>query len=620
MKFFMCSSVLIFSHQVLANIEVPQIISTTDEYTYSNYQEVTTTHLFIDLTVDFNSKTLKGFVEHDLQWHVSKVIPIILDTRDVTIHKILAKNKAGVWKKSAYSLGNRDNVLGSKLTILNTFNPKKIRIYYQSQPVASGLQWLTSEQTAGKSHPFVYSQNQAIHARSWIPSQDTPSVRSTYSARIKNDNELVSVMSANNATTTFVKGESFFNMPQPIPAYLIALAVGDLEFKGMSQQTGIYAEPSILNSALAEFDDTQAMIETAESLYGEYRWGRYDLLILPPSFPYGGMENPRLSFITPTVIAGDKSLVNLIAHELAHSWAGNLVTNASWEDLWLNEGVTSYVENRIMENTFGVERAIMEQSLASDQLYAELKTIAIEDTKLSIKLAARDPDASFTQVPYVKGHLFLLYLENKFGREHFDTFLKKYFDDYSFRSITTQKFISYLNQNLIHKYPNTVTDEKIQEWIYGVDMPSDTPAPSPDAFINVQKSLDNWLKQKLAIQQLPTSTWTVHEWLYFLNHLPLDLSLERVATLDKTFKLTQSTNAEILFAWYMYAISKNYDVILPSLEKYLVTVGRRKLIAPLYQTLIKSNKKEWAMRVYSIAKPGYHSLSKNTIDALFNTQ
>lgn len=616
-KLFIYFNLLIFSSHTLANTPLPTREIERDEYTYSNYQDVTTTHLFLDLTVDFKHQTLTGFVEHELKWHVPKITPVILDTRDVTIHKILAQNKAGQWVGASYHIAERDEVLGSKLTITNAFNPQKLRVYYQSQPQASGLQWLTPDQTAGKKQPFVYSQNQAIHARSWIPSQDTPSVRSTYNARIYNDPNLVSVMSANNDTTTFVKGESFFNMPQAVPAYLIALAVGDLQFKGMSKQTGVYAEPSVLASALAEFDDTQAMIEATEALYGEYRWGRYDLLILPPSFPYGGMENPRLSFITPTIIAGDKSLVNLIAHELAHSWSGNLVTNKTWRDLWLNEGFTSYVENRIMEAIFGAERANMELVLSEQALYEELKDLAPSDTHLYLPLNNRDPDEAFTSVPYTKGQLFLGYLEQKFGREAFDAFLLQYFNEFSFKSINTAEFEAYLYQYLLEQYPEKVSKEQVKAWLYHSGLPSDFIANKSNFFKQIDIYSTRWQLNEITLTDIPTKEWTIHQWLHFINALPRDLALNKLTEVDTAFDFTHSRNAEVAHAWYFLAIGSQYKAIYPALEQFLLNIGRRKLIVSLYKKLsLTPEGLRWAQNVYTQARPAYHALARGSIEPL----
>ncbi|WP_105201104.1 M1 family metallopeptidase [Pseudoalteromonas sp. T1lg10] len=593
-------------------------LAASDEHTYANLDDVVSTHLFLDLDVDFADKQLEGFVEHSLKWKNAAARTLVLDTRDLEVDRVIYQDAQGKWHKAKFDLAARDDVKGSKLTIRFKQQAPKVRIYYNSLPQASGLQWLTPEQTASKTQPFMYSQSQAIHARSWIPVQDTPAMRVTYSARIETPENVRAVMSADN-TGAFIKdGDYFFDMPQAIPPYLIAIGAGNLEYKEMSHQTAIFAEPQILDASVAEFNDTQAMIDKTEVMYGEYAWGRYDLLMLPPSFPFGGMENPRLSFITPTVVAGDKSLVNLIAHELAHSWSGNLVTNATWEDLWLNEGFTSYVENRIMEEVFGRERAVMEQSLDAAGLNALLKDIPAPDTRLNLELNGRDPDDAFSSVPYTKGQLFLIYLEEKFGRDVFDEFVKGYFKAYSFQSLTTAEFERYLEENLINKHPGVVSMEKVNEWIHQPGLPADAPQPTSDVFDKVDAETQAWLAGSKPASELPTANWTVHEWLHFINNLPRDLAGEKMVELDSQFNLTASTNKEVAFAWFMLAVGNGYEAIYPALDKHLSGIGRRKLIVPLYKALINNNKRDWAYEVYQGARPGYHPLAQGTIDALFN--
>jgi aminopeptidase N len=544
---------------------------------------------------------------------------LVLDTRALDIHEVEAAGAAGAFAKAAFEVGENDAILGAPLRITLPPDTNRVKVHYSTHPEASGLQWLTPEQTAGKKQPFLYSQSEAIHARSWIPLQDTPGVRVTYSATVRTPKDLVAVMSAemDPGATENRTGVYQFQMPQRIPSYLIALAVGDLQFRAMSERTGVYAEPSVVAQAANEFDDTEKMMEAVEKLYGPYRWGRYDILVLPPSFPFGGMENPRLTFATPTILAGDKSLVSLVAHELAHSWSGNLVTNATWSDFWLNEGFTVYLESRIQEEVFGKDRAEMETALEVQELKQEMAGLDPVDQVLHVDLAGRDPDAGFTLVPYNKGRLFLLSLEEAVGREKFDSFLRSYFDHFAFQSITTSEFRAYLDEHLLRQNPDVASKVPIEAWIEEPGMPSGAPEPVSQVFVKVDEAARNWLTGKSSANKIPAGQWTTQEWLHFLRALPEKLERKQMEELDRTFHLTRSGNAEIASQWLLMAIRNHYDPAYPRVENFLVSVGRRKFLKPLYTELVKTPEgKERARAIYKKARPGYHPIAAATIDEI----
>ncbi len=587
-----------------------------DLHSYANPADVRVKHVDLDWQVLFAQKVLKGTAVLTVE-RVSpnKQAPLILDTKNLNIEKVETSTNGKRYTPGTFTLAAEDKILGSALTIPLPARATRVRINYATRPAASGVQWLEPSQTAGKKNPFMFTQSQAIHARSWIPLQDTPSVRVTYNARVRTAPNLLAVMSAANDPNTPRDGDYSFAMRQPIPSYLIALAVGDLSFKSLSARTGVYAEPSVVDKAAQEFSDTERMVQATEKLYGPYRWERYDMLVLPPSFPFGGMENPRLTFLTPTIIAGDKSLVSLVAHELAHSWSGNLVTNATWRDFWLNEGFTVYLERRIQEAVYGKPRANMEAALGLRDLQDELGRLEDRDEILHVDLKGRDPDEGFTDVPYEKGALFLLHLEQTFGRERFDQFLRSYFDTFAFQSITTEQFLSYLKANLLDKHPDLAAKVPVSEWINNAGTPASGPKPSSPAFSEVEQHAQRWQRGEVAAEKIPVSAWSTQEWLHFLKSLPAKLDQTKMGELDQAFKLTQSGNSEIAFQWLMMSIQNAYEPAFNRVEEFLTSIGRRKFIKPLYEELAKSPEgRAFAMKIYRRARPTYHPIAVTSID------
>ncbi len=596
-----------------------------DAHSYSNPEQIQVKHVELNLEVQFDRKALKGTSTLTLVHKQNDVKTLKLDTRDLKIAKAEASTDGNNFTPVQFTLGEADKILGAPLTITLPAQTSKVRVEYETSPTASGVQWLEPAQTAGKKHPYVFTQSQAIHARSWIPLQDSPAVRVTYSATIRTPKELHAVMSAEDKTMSGkfagegVEGMFRFEMREAIPPYLIALAAGDIAFKPLGQRTGVYTEPAMLEKAAKELEDTEKMVEATEKLYGPYRWGRYDILVLPPSFPIGGMENPRLTFATPTILAGDKSLVSLIAHELAHSWSGNLVTNATWRDFWLNEGFTTYLERRIIESIYGRPREEMEAVLGRQSLEEEMAGLEARDQILHVNLAGRDPDEGFTLVPYEKGALLLRQLEETFGREKFDQFLKAYFDHFAFQSITTADFLAYLQKNLLDTNPQLAAKIPLDEWIEKSGLPASAPKPQSDAFAKTETQAKAWLDGKTPAAKLDTKQWTTQEWLHFLKFLPAQLTEKQLKELDQAFGLTKIGNAEIAHVWLLMAIRNKYGAADARLEQYLTSIGRQKLIKPLYEELAKTPEgKQRAKAIFAKARAGYHPIAQASVGKIVN--
>ncbi len=598
----------------MTRLQPAQQRTPNDPHSFSRPAEAVANHLDLDIAVDFDHKTIRGQATYTIE-NLASTDHIVFDTRDLIIESVYLETEK---QPTTFSLGTKEAFLGQALSIRITPATTRLTIAYKISPGADAVQWLSPQQTAGKKHPFLFTQSQAILARTWIPIQDSPGNRITYSARVKVPKELLAVMSAENPQEKNDSGVYTFRMENPIPPYLMALAVGDLTFKAIGPQTGIYAEPATSEAAVYEFAEMGKMLEAAEKIYGKYRWGRYDLLVLPPSFPFGGMENPRLTFVTPTVLASDRSLTSLIAHELAHSWSGNLVTNATWNDFWLNEGFTVYFERRIMEELYGQEYADMLEVLGYQDLQSTLQDLGPQskDTHLKLDLAGRDPDDGMTDIAYEKGNLFLRHIEQAVGRERFDAFVNKYFNTFAFKSTNTDLFLDFLNQELIQGDKALAAKIDVQGWVYAPGLPASVDKPVSSRFTQVEEAAQAWQNGKPA-SELNTKIWSSNEWLHFIRLLPDDITTAQMASLDKAFHFTQSGNAELLAAWLLPAIYQNYTPANAALESFLTTVGRRKFLIPIYKALSATSAgKEKAKAIYLKARPNYHAVSAQTVDEL----
>lgn len=588
-----------------------------DPHTHSRPNEIVVRHVSLDLTADFESRRVSGLATLSLEHRSPDATVLVLDTWQLEVAAVTL----GDGTQARFELGDHNPVLGSSLSI-HVGSADSVVVHYATSPDAQALQWLGPSQTASGKR-FLFTQSQAILARSWIPLQDTPSVRITYDATVRVPPDLLAVMSADgNPVERTDDGTYRFSMPEAVPSYLIALGVGDLEFRPLGDRCGVYAEPPTIEAAAWEFAETESMVAAAERLFGPYRWGRYDLLVLPPSFPYGGMENPRLTFVTPTVIAGDRSLVTLVAHEIAHSWSGNLVTNATWNDVWLNEGFTTYVETRIDEELYGAAYTAMLLRLERRSLESALATLDPRDTWLELDLAGRDPDDGSSAVPYDKGSLFLRLVEQTVGRERFDEFLEGYFDRFAFESMDTPTFLAHLRSELLGPAGVSDADLDLKAWVHGPGLPDNAPVFASEAFAQVEQQVAA-LVAGGSPADLATDGWVSHQWVHFVRALPRDLPPDRLAEIDGVLDLTGTGNNEVLVWWLDLTVESGYVFAAPEVDRavadFLTRQGRAKYLKPIYQRFAATPQGlARAKQIYESARPGYHPVSARIVDRILD--
>jgi leukotriene A-4 hydrolase/aminopeptidase len=587
-------------------------LSRPDPHSYTSLEQGRTAHLDLDLDVDFSARRIRGHALFKLAAPASGELD--LDTRDLEILGVAGPDG----KCLDWDLATADPVLGSRLRVTLPEGTQEFTVDYLTSPEASALQWLEPAQTAGGKHPYLFSQCQAIHARSVIPCQDTPLARFTFTCKMTVPENLTVVMAAapgeNAAAAEQGKSTFGFDMPQSIPPYLFAFAVGNITAQDLGPRSRCYTEPEMMEKSAWEFAEVDKMLLAAEEIFGPYLWDRFDFLVMPPSFPYGGMENPRLTFLTPTLLAGDRSLVNVLAHELAHSWTGNLVTNASINDFWLNEGFTVWAERRILEKLEGLEAKSLSAAIGRNGLKEAIAGFGADSafTKLEINGEGSDPDEFYSLVPYEKGFLFVALLEEVVGREDFDTFVKKYIEHFSFTSITTAQFEAFLESEL----PGVAQKIDAEQWIHQPGLPDNAPVFASARLEKLQALGKGWSKgERPAVDE--ASTWSPEDWQIFLQALPKTLPAKDCAWLDENFKLSAQGNSEILCNWLVIAAGSGYEPAHERAAAFLGQVGRMKYLKPLYSALHAHEKsRDLAARTFAANAEGYHPIARGGLERI----
>mmetsp|Transcript_37261 Transcript_37261/g.58137 ORF Transcript_37261/g.58137 Transcript_37261/m.58137 type:complete len:700 (-) Transcript_37261:11-2110(-) len=609
-----------------------------DHSTQSNFHEATHTHIDLNWLVDFEEQTLSGFALYKVQIKTAGAKTIVLDTKNLVINKVESEGA-----KLEYSIGAEHEIFGQALTICLPEGQCKegaeipVHVFYSTTPNSTSIQWLSKEKTAGKEHPYLFTQGQAINNRSLVPCQDLPAAKFTYAASVRAPAWSTVVMSAlargSPQPYPYRAGLRVHEWHQPvaISSYLLAIAVGHLESREISARCRVWAEPSVVGLAASDYSQTEEFLQAAEGLTCPYLWGRYDLLCLPPSFPYGGMENPCLTFMTPTTLTGDKSLADVVAHEISHSWTGNLVTNYTWEHFWLNEGWTMWLQRKIMTKIHNKELFFdFDAKIGRNDLRSSITNYGEdhEFTKLIPSLREMDPDDAFSSVPYEKGFALLHYLEKLVGKVPFETFAKAYIERFKFQIITSEDFKSFFLE--FFKGNTEVDNIAWEEWFFG---PGHPPALPPlDASLSVPSEVlaGHWVKLanefgaqgQACLKADPTSNKDIKDWAAFQVICFLDILLDeadkmefRVPVLEymnKCYGFLGSPNSEIKFRFLSLCLkSKMISAVAPALEM-ASSVGRMKFVRPLYRMVAAINKPA-ATKTFMDHKDFYHPICKKMV-------
>lgn len=608
-----------------------------DPSTFSNFDQIIQKKIEGNYKLDFDKKIIDGTIKIYFHSIIDGEV-IILDTSQLTVTSVIDSD-TGDSLEYVVDTRHKLDSLGTPLKIYRSYDADEdvtILIKYQTSPSSEAVQWLSPEMTSGKKYPFLFTQCESILCRSLLPCQDTPTAKVVVSTSITVQKPLRALNSGlfqgkieNANTTTY-----FYHQKIPIPSYLIAIAAGAIEERILSDRTKVYAELEMVDKAAREFSDTERFLEAVESYTIPYEWGEYNIIVLPPSFPYGGMENPTLTFATPSIVAGDKSLADVIAHEISHSWSGNLVTMKNWSGFWLNEGFTMFLQRKIEERINGVDMAKLSAQIGLSELAADIYKFGESNdfTSLTPDLVGRNPDDAFSTVPYEKGFNLVYYLEqlvNSYAKDDlFKIILRRYFEKFKYSVVEFDDFKNLFEEE-VRKYLPEKVDEIMKavnwdNWVYDTGFPVQKNDFTNDLSKEIDEQVELFFNEKLTDSfKEKFVKWHTYGKQYFLSKIYDDkrgaaLSDAMYKMLVDTLDLKEGYNAEVNYSFFLIMLNNNKTDAIESLDTFLGAFGRMKYIRPLYLGLAKINKQK-ALEIFEKYKAGYHPVAVRLIEADFKT-
>ena len=623
-----------------------------DINTYSNFQEIIQKEVELDVSIDFDNKSMFGTVKTKYEIINKSLENIILDLHGPEILSVFLINEDFEKVDLDYKIYDKNEdkeALGTPLVINllslkekdnkeyeNVFNKKEIiiSIDFKTNENCNGIQYLTKEQTRTKEYPFMFTQCEAILCRTLFPIQDTPSVKSIYKVKTSISPPLTflfgGILKSHYYDSSSQKKINYYEQNIPIPSYLVAFVAGELEYAKISKRCGVWTEKGLSSLAAKEFIDAEKYIEIAENyLNHPYEWKVYNILVLPFSFPFGGMENPNLTFVTPALLAGDRSMSNVIGHEISHSWTGNLVTNKNWKNFWVNEGFTKFMERKLDKILLGEEMSKLESIVGNNSLISAIKMYGEDShfTSLSPDFSGIDPDDGFSTVPYEKGYQFLCYLEERVGEDNFKEIMGKYIEKYKYKSVDWTDFKSVYEEYVNNKYEgrNARKILNVIDWNKWVTEKG-FPTYKMEFKSKYIEEVDNLINKFINKENIENARKIFKEWHTNVKLVFLEKILKNLENFDesiileikKELNLVEEYNDDVKAIWYEITLEKGMKEEIENIMNFLKTHGRLKYLKPLYISWIKLDFNN-AKTFFDENKIVYHPIARRIIQNKFDS-